>query len=114
MNTETTYPTVNYEEDLVRLPNRVTKKEKTYHISYNDVDISPDAYGCDTTALYINETSQFLILNGDHTDHYNACNTLQDCIEYFYKNLEQANSKSEHNKIFKCDGVKAKYVKGGY
>ena len=75
MNTETIYPTVNYEEDLVGLPNRVTKKEKIYHILYN---------------------------------------TLQDCIEYFYKNLEQANSKSEHNKTFKCDGVKVKYVKGGY
>ena len=114
MNTETKYSTMNYEVDLVGLPNRVTKKEKTYHISYNNVDIDESLYGCDTTALYINETSQFLILNGDHTDHYNACNTLQDCIEYFYKNLEQANSKSEHNKIFKYDGVKAEYVKGGY
>ena len=112
MDTETTYHMENYEGGPIGVPNRVTKKEKTYHISYNNVDT--DAYGCDTTALHINETSQFLVLNGKHTDNYNACNTLQDCIDYFYKNLEQANPKSEHGKVFKCDGVKAEYVKGGY
>lgn len=114
MNNQATYHMESFLDIPIETPNRITKKEKTYHISYNNIDTDTDAYGCDTTALYINETSQFLVLNGKHTDKYNDCNTLQDCINYFYLNIEQANPKSEHGKVFKYDGVKAEYVNGGY
>ena len=114
MDTGTTYHTEYYMGVPIGVPNRLTKQTREYHISYNNHDTDDGMYGCDTTALYINETSQFLILNGKHTDNYSACSTLQDCIDYFYRNLEQANARSEHGKLFKCDGTKAEYVKGGY
>ena len=114
MSYETVYHMGSFLDIPIETPNSITKKEHTYHISYNNVDTDESLYGSDTTALYINETSQFLILDGKHTSNYNACNTLQDCVDYFYGNLEQANSKSEHGKVFRCDGVKAEYVNGGY
>ena len=114
MTTKTTYHTEYIKGMLVSTPNRLTKQTKEYYISYNNYDTGDDMYGCDTTALYINETGQFLILNGNHIHNYNKCNTLQDCIDYFYKNIEQANTKSEHGKLFKFNGKKAEYVKGGY
>ena len=114
MTTGTTYHTEHIMGMPVGVPNRLTKQTKQFYISYNNYDTGNDMYGCDTTALYINETSQFLILNGKHTDNYNDCSTLQDCINYFYRNIEQANAKSEHGKLFKLDGGKAEYVKGGY
>ena len=97
----------------VQTPNKVTKETKSYHISYNNRDIS--IYGSDTTALYINSTGQFLILNGNHTKNYKDLSTLDEHVKYFYSNINKVNPRSEHGKIFKYDGVnKAKYIKGGY
>ena len=112
MNNQATYHMENFQGIPIGVPNRISKQEKTHYISYNNHDTA--GYGCDTTALCINETSQFLILNGNHSSEYNNCNTLQDCINYFYLNIEQANPKSEHGRLFKLNGGKAMYVKGGY
>jgi len=109
---ETTAQVENFKGIPIVLPNKVTKQNNNFHISYNNRDISH--YGCDTTALYINETSQFLILNGDHTKKYKNLETLRDCLKYFYDNLNKANSKSEHNKLFKIVDNKGVYVEGGY
>jgi hypothetical protein len=112
MSNLTTYHTENIQGIPVGVPNRVSKQEKTHYVSYNNYDRAE--YGCDTTALYINETSQFLILNGNHSSGYDGCDSLQDCVDYFYENVEQANFRSEHGTIFKFNDGKAEYVKGGY
>lgn len=112
MSNLTTYHTANIQGIPVGVPNKVSKQKKTYHVSYNNYDRA--VYGCDTTALYINKTGQFLILNGNHSSRYDECESLQDCISYFYQNVEQANFRSEHGKVFKFNDEKAEYVKGGY
>lgn len=94
------------------IPNKIVSDKKEYHISYNNRDVA--LYGCSTTAIYINETSQFLILNGNHSENYNELESLKDCLDYFYKNIDQANPKSEHGTIFKIIEDKGKYIKGGY
>ena len=108
----TTAHTVNFKGTPIIVPNKVTQQTKQFHISYNDRDIKH--YGGVTTALYINETNQFLILNGDHTEDYNKQKTFKDCLKYFYNNIDQANNNSEHNKLFKIVEGKAKYIQGGY
>ena len=96
MSNLTTYHTESIQGIPVGVPNKVSKQEKTHYVSYNNYDRAE--YGCDTTALYINETSQFLILNGNHSSGYDGCDSLQDCVDYFYENVEQANSTN----IFCC------------
>ena len=42
--------------------------------------------------------SNFLILNGDHRDKYlEFYPDVEKCTEYFYNNIDQASSWSEHN-----------------
>lgn len=97
----------------ILVSNKITKDKKDYYISYNNRDIG--IYGSSTTALVINETSQFLLLNGNHTKQLNKLETLKECLDYFYKNIDKANFRSEHKKIFKVDNKgKASYIKGGY
>jgi hypothetical protein len=101
----------------INVPNKITSEGQGYHISYNNCDIWH--YGCPTTALYINETEQFLILNNNHSEAYKKFETLHQCIDYFYANIDQANCKSEHGKIFAAtrDGDKILgfgYIEGGY
>lgn len=91
-------------------PCTTVKNGKTFAVTYNTRDAGH--YGCDTTALYIRETSQFLILNGKHT--FDKCSTLQEHIDYFYKHIDQANPTSEHGTIFRCNDEGAAYVPGGY
>lgn len=94
-------------------PNTISKENKEFHVSYNNRDVSH--YGSNTTALYINETSQFLVLNGDHRKEYNVLNTLSECVAYFYANIDKANTKSEHGKVFKISKEgKGLYINGGY
>ena len=94
------------------VPNKVTKKNDLFHISYNNRSLSD--YGCATTALYIKKTSQFLILNGNHTEGYKELDTLEQAIEYFYSKIKQANPKSEHKRLFKEVKGKFDYIEGGY
>lgn len=92
-------------------PNEITKENKKFYISYNS---SSRDYGHDTTALHISETSQFLILNGDHTKQYDNCSSLKDCVDYFYSQADKINQRSEHGKIFRFIDDKPEYVDGGY
>lgn len=77
----------------VVIPNEVTKssKEENYYISYNP---SYRDYGIDTTALVItignNERHVFYTLKGNHSEGYDNCNSLKDCVRYFNDNKEQA------------------------
>lgn len=69
-----------------------------FHISYNP---SSADYGCDTTALVLDDTV-FLILNGSHqTAMKNAAadGGLPACIDYFVAHIGQANRLSEHHVI---------------
>lgn len=86
--------------------NVVVNSKKEFHISYLRFDI---CYKSDTTAIYIKSTSQFLILNGDHTLVLKGLHTLEECLKYFYENLEQANFRSEHGRVFD----NGKYIDGG-
>lgn len=95
----------------VHTPNVISKDVKQFYVSYNG---SSSHYGSNTTALVINETSQFLILNGDHRKGYSGLETLESCLAYFYSNIEKANPKSEHGRIFKKVGNGFAYIKGGY
>lgn len=96
----------------IRIPNKIIKESKKYYISYNNKDIS--IYGSSTTALYINETSQFLILNGNHVNNYDKLKSLEECLAYFYNNIKKANFRSEHGAVFKFENDKGVYKKGGY
>lgn len=102
----------NYNGIPISIPNTISKDAKEYYISYNP---SSRNYGCSTTCLHINSTSQFLILNGNHKEEFSKCITLEESLKYFYDNIEKANTKSEHGRIFKIvPSGKAKYIKGGY
>lgn len=109
---QTTYHTKVINGIPLGIPNRISKENKNLYISYNNIDIS--SYGSDTTALVINETGQFLILNGDHRKEYQDLNTLEEHLKYFYSNIDKVNFRSEHNKIFKIIDKKGVYIEGGY
>ena len=96
----------------VSVPNLISTETSEYHVSYNNVDRWP--YGSDTTALYINSTSQFLILNGDHRKGFSSSSTLEESLVYFYENIAGANVHSEHGRVFKFSGGKGEYVDGGH
>ena len=95
----------------IMIPNTISEDTSKYYISYNNRDIA--SYGSDTTALHINETSQFLILNGNHIAAYKDLNTLEDCLKYFYDSADK-NFRSEHGKVFKMVEGKGMYTNGGY
>lgn len=95
----------------IHVPNTISKDTKHFYVSYNG---SSRDYGSDTTALYINETGQFLILNGDHRKGYSELKTLEEHLDYFYNNIEKANTKSEHGKVFDKVGERFAYIDGGY
>ena len=101
--------------DLNTIPNckpqNVVTEKEGYHISFNR---SSSDYGCPTTAIYIETTSQFLILCGDHKEELEKLN-FNECLEYFYNNIDKAHRMSEHKKIFTFNEVDgASYKEGGY
>jgi hypothetical protein len=73
-----------------------------------------------TTALFIEKTAQFLILKGDHRDGYKDLETLDQHLDYFYSNVDQAHDNSEHGQLFsiikdeKGEMIGAEMVAGGY
>lgn len=75
----------------IYINNKITKnsKEEKYYISYNP---SKRDYGIDTTALVItigdNEREVFYILKGNHSEQYENCKNLKECISYFVNNKE--------------------------
>lgn len=98
----------------VSLPNNTySPEDKRFGISYNNVSI--EEYGCATTAIEIYATAQFLILNGNHVAAYQGL-TLEQAIGYFYQNIDKANFRSEHGKLFGYDEERGRfaYIPGGY
>ena len=94
----------------VQVNNTISKEDDAFYVSYNPIIAD---YGVDTTALYIRETNQYLILAGDHREEY-ANLDFQQSIDYFYANVNNAVVQSEHGKIFKVTDGKAQYIQGGY
>lgn len=72
---------------IVGIPNNITAEHKDFYISYNNRDTA--IYGCDTTALVKNNQEKFFILNGNHTENYNAIinnnGSFAECFDYFKK-----------------------------
>lgn len=69
-----------------------------FHLSYNP---NCAGYGCDTTAIVLNECV-FFVLNGNHkTQLLDALNLngFQGVIDYFIDNLAQASHRSEHYSV---------------
>lgn len=75
----------------VSVPNVVDNTPKGYYVSYNNWDIS--IYGSDTTAIVIDRTSAFLILNGDHRKQLKGL-SLADACAYFHANIDKKNKRS--------------------
>lgn len=100
---------------LINNINNISNSSKEFYISYNNSAFSIRDYGCDTTALHINETSQFLILKGDHRKGYEGLN-FNEALTYFYAHIDEAHDFSEHGKIFVVneETYEADYISGGY
>lgn len=73
---------------------RVIKGEN-YHISFAEVDTDGPFGGDESTETAIVTKDSFYILNGDHTDAYEKCNSLEECMAYFNANVEQRSSWSD-------------------
>lgn len=84
-----------------------TMRFRTFYISYNDRDHA--VYGGVTTAIVEGQMDHFYILNGDHREKLKEAMRgitlgeginsdqakLAACLEYFNKNIDQANFMSE-------------------
>lgn len=106
-----------YELEAMGLINNnvISNEAEEFYISYSNSRFSVSDYGCDTTALYVNETGQFLILRGDHRDGYAGLN-FNEAIEYFYNHIEDAHKYSDHGRIYIFDeeANSLNCVAGGY
>lgn len=91
MGIRTTYHTVNINGTPIGVPN-VVSQAVGYHVSYNNYDRQD--YGCDTTAIVIDKTSAFLILNGDHRSNLQGL-SIEDACAYFHANVAQKNFRSD-------------------
>lgn len=69
-------------------------RKEGFYISYNpSVEstflINQELFDEDTdieeTALYIHQTGQYLILNGDFRNDYEPCQTLDECLDIYHK-----------------------------
>lgn len=78
----------------VGVPNVVENFSNGYYVSYNNHDKA--IYGCDTTAIRIDKSGAFLILNGDHRQNLRGLSLKQAC-DYFHKNLDKKNFRSDHH-----------------
>lgn len=100
----TTYHTKFINGAPVGVPNQVDPSIG-YYVSYNNYDIR--IYGCPTTAIVIDKTSAFLILNGDHRAALKGMSLTQAC-EYFHNNLHLKNKLSDDhqdNVLREVDGI---------
>jgi hypothetical protein len=75
----------------VSVPNEVTETNNGFYISYNNYDRS--IYGSDTTALVLEESTHFLILDGDHRSNLNK--PFESCLDYFHDNARLLNKMSD-------------------
>lgn len=79
------------------VPNRVTEG-KGYYVSYNNYDRR--IYGCDTTAIVIDSTGAFLILNGDHRKAVDGM-TLAEVCAYFHANADKKSKMSDPDENYR-------------
>lgn len=91
---QTTYHTTNINGLQIGVPNIVDNTPKGYYVSYNNYDRA--LYGSDTTAIVINHSGAFLILNGDHRQQLNGL-SLQDACQYFHGNINLKNFRSDNH-----------------
>ncbi len=101
-----TYHTVKIDGIPVGVPN-VTTKGTGYYVSYNNYDRG--VYGCDTTAIVIDKTSAFLILNGDHRGPLSGL-SLEDACQYFHDRPELKNFRSDDHQDDVLRYVDGKWV----
>lgn len=94
----------------VSQPNTIREINPEFYVSYNP---SSADYGTDTTALVIRETSQFLVLAGNHSKEFKGL-PFREALAYFYANVSKAVEQSEHGRVFKFVDGKPAYVPGGY
>ena len=102
----TTYHTIFIDGTPVGVPNRVNNYVG-YHVSYNNYDHR--IYGCDTTAIVIDKTSAFLILNGDHRPNLQGL-SLEDACTYFHANIALKNHMSNDHEDDVLREVDGKWV----
>lgn len=76
----------------ILIPNVIFIENEDFYVSYNKKD--KKIYGSDTTAIVLADMSKFYILNGDHSKNLMGLN-LNDCLEYFRKNIELKNFYSD-------------------
>lgn len=81
----------------VFVPNKVEDSGIGYYVSYNNHDDS--IYGCDTTAIVIDKTGAFLILNGDHGKTITGM-SLKDVCQYFHDHADLHNHMSDPHEDF--------------
>ena len=70
--------------------NYVSKETESYYISWN-----PDVNETAICTTLEGKVTHYYILLGDHTDEYNLCNTLDECLEYFQENQDLISGWSE-------------------
>jgi hypothetical protein len=100
----TTYHTVRIAGVPLGVPNVTDDTPVGYYVSYNNYDRR--IFGCDTTAIVIDKTSAFLILNGDHRDALKGL-SLDDACAYFHANVDKKNYRSDDHEddvLVKLDG----------
>lgn len=90
---------LGFSSDVVPVINtpapNMTRGFERFHISYNS---SSAGYGCDTTALVLDERV-FFVLNGDHACDMTkaaAARGIDGCIDVFIDRIESASRHSEH------------------
>ena len=100
---------VNIKGVSVLVPNAVDNSPKGYYISYNNYDRGLYG-GHDTTAIVIDHSGAFLILNGDHRENLKGF-TLNQACEYFHKNSDKKNLRSDNHQddcLAIVDGIRYK------
>jgi hypothetical protein len=90
----------------VGVPNVTESTPHGYHVSYNNRDLS--TYGCDTTAIVVEKSSAFLILNGDHRDSLRGM-TMEEACAYFHANAEHKNHMSDDHQDDHLKSVDGKW-----
>lgn len=102
---KTTLRTKNINGMMVSVPNVVDTTPVGYYVSYNNYDTH--LYGSDTTAIVIDRSGAFLILNGDHRDALKGM-SLDAACKYFHDNHDLKNKRSNDHQddVLKCvDGT---------
>ncbi len=60
---------------------------------YDNMNDLYDLQDTEETALYIRETGQYLILNGDFRNEYECCENLNQCLEVYNREAPLYRSK---------------------